>query len=105
LRHLAALLALTRAKKLALDHRAVFVLQRLQLRKRVRDGKFVRVARVDSGDERINRVVEEFLVEPPHHELRDAFFNAIAPRGNEWLAQHSELGFEREQVRREKSQR
>ena len=62
------------------------------------DGQFVRIARVNSSDERVNGVIEKFLIKPPHHKLPDAFLHAITTRRDERLAQHGELGFESEQV-------
>ena len=76
--HLAGFFAVARAKNLTFDERAVFVLQRLELRKRMRQGKLVWVARVNSGHERVNCLIEKFLVQPAHDELRDAFLDAIA---------------------------
>ena len=71
----------------------------------MRQRKLVRIAGVNAGDERVNRVIEKFLVEPAHDELRDAFFHAVAARFDERLAQHGELGLGGEQRRRKKSQR
>src|ERR1019366_7716147 len=59
----------------------------------------------NAGDERVNRVIEKFLVEPAHHKLRDGFFHAIAARLDERFAQHGELGLGGEEGRRDKSQR
>ena len=41
----------------------------------------MRIARVNSGHERVNCLVEKFLVQPAHDELRDAFLDAIRRRG------------------------
>jgi len=50
-----------------------------------------RIARVDSRDERFNRIVQKFAAEPALHELRDRFFSAGRSSGDERLTQQAQL--------------
>ena len=103
--HLAAFLALAGTEDLTLDHGAVLVLQRLELGKGVDDRELVGITGVNSGHERVNGVVEKFLVEPARDELADAFLDPVAARRNEGFAQHGELRLPGEEIRREKAER
>ena len=78
--------ALASAEDLPLDERAITRLKLAQLRKRLLHRELVGVARIDSGDERIDGVVEKLLPKSAQNELRDAFLFAIAARRHERLA-------------------
>src|SRR5262249_10794166 len=91
--NLTALFALARAEDLAFDQRAVTLLQLDQLREGLAHGEFVRVAGVNSRDEGIDRMIEEFLSQTAHDELGDTFLLGIAAARHERFAHHRQLGF------------
>jgi len=68
----------------------------MQPRERGRHRDLLRVARVDARDERIDRVVEEFVAEPASHECRDRLLGLRWRGGDEGLAEQAELRTERE---------
>src|SRR2546430_1123630 len=63
--------AFPNAFDLALDQAAVFLLQRIQPRKRGPNRDPLRIARVDARNERVDRVVENFGAEPAPDERGD----------------------------------
>ena len=105
LRLLGAPPALARAADLALDQAAVLLLERVQARERRRHRDPLRIAGVDAGDERIDRVVEEFGAEPAADERGDRFLGVGRRGRDERLAQQAQLRAERERRRRRGTRR
>src|SRR5216110_1833514 len=95
-------LAFPRAKNLAENQRAILLLQGEELRESVPDGKPCRVARVNAGHERIDRVIEKFLSEMSHDKLGDALLNIVWRPAREDFGEQVEFGRDREQRRSEK---
>ena len=90
------------AKKLAFEKRAVFLFRFKQFWKRVQHRKFVRIARVNSRDERVNGAVEKFLIQPAQDKFGDAFFHAVAARRHERFARQGEFRAGGKKFRRQK---
>ena len=62
-----------------------------KFRESVTDGKFVWIARINSGDERVHGAIQKFLVQPAQDKFSDAFFHAVAAWRNEWFAQRARI--------------
>ncbi len=80
----------------------MFLLRFKQFWERVPDGKFVRIARVNPGDERVNRAVQKFLVQTAQHKFGDTFFHAVAARRHERFAREGEFRAGGKKFRRQK---
>src|SRR5439155_14724270 len=83
----AASLALARAEDLAFDERTVIGFELGQLGKGLRHREFVRIARIDTRDQRINGMIEKLLTKPPHDKFGNTLLFTIATRGHKRLAQ------------------
>ena len=90
---------------MAFDERTIFRFKLAQLRESVLDRELVRIARVNTGDQCINGMVQEFLPKAANDEFGDAFFLAVAPGRNKRLAQDRQLGFKAEKVGGKKAKR
>src|SRR5690606_5299390 len=81
------------------DEASVIALERGDARDRVLGRQPLRIARVDSGDEGADRLVEELRAEPSAHEARDGLVVIVCAPGDERLAKETELCARREERR------
>ena len=88
--------AFPRALELALDQAAVSLLERVEARECGGHGDPLGVARIDTRDERVDRVVEKLGPEPAPDERGDRLLDVGWRGWNEGLAPEAELGAERE---------
>src|SRR5687768_1292774 len=79
------------ALQCAADQGSVFLLQRVQLRKRVPHRKPGGVASVDATDERIDGVVEKLAAESAQHEVSNTLFAIHGTAAAPWLAHQAKL--------------
>ena len=71
------------------DQAAVLLLHRQVLGKCGLETQVVRVARVDSTNERLHQPLECFASQPAPHESRKAFLGVIISPGNDQIHQHT----------------
>src|SRR5581483_6623361 len=102
-RHFRAPLAFAGTESLAEDERAVTLLQCMQFWKSLLDREPRRISGIYTSDQRINRIVQEFLPEPAHDKFRDALLGFTRRPPDKRFAKQSQLRAGREQRRFQKA--
>ena len=92
----ALLPAFPRRLDLAANDAAVLLLERVDARKRGGERDPLRISRVDAGDERVDRILENLRAKPAAGEVGDRFLDLGGRRCDERLAPQAELGAGRE---------
>src|SRR5581483_1663139 len=90
-RALPALCACTSSLDLTLDQTSVLLLERSQSWKGRAHGDLVRIAGVDAGDERIDRVIQELAAQAALDERSDRFFGVLSRPRDERLTQEPQF--------------
>ena len=83
--------ALPPAQNLTLDEAAIFLLERVEPRKRRRDRDPFGIARIDARHEWVYRVIEEFVAQAAAHKRGNRFLGAGGGGINERLAEQAQL--------------
>ena len=66
-------------ENLALDERPVFLFERVELQEGMLDGQPRRIARIHAH-QRIDRVIQKLLTQPPQNKLRDTLLTVRGDR-------------------------